>query len=207
MSESFAYPVPEGTDPVTTAPLLCAGIIGYRALSRANLPPGGRLGVYGFGSSAQITARLAMAAGNEVFVMTRGEHNRDLARSLGLAFVGEGEEEPPVPLDSAILFAPAGNLVPVALRATERGGTVVVAGIHISAIPALDYEAELFFERDLRSVTANTRADGAAFLRLAHNLDLAPDTTAYPFADVARAVADLRSGAVAGSLVIDFRHD
>lgn len=203
--EAFAYPLPDGTDPVRTAPLLCAGIIGYRALSRANVPPGGRLGIYGFGSSAQLTARLALAGGIEVFAMTRGERNRELARRLGLSFVGEAEAAPPVPLDSVILFAPAGNLVPVALRATRRGGTVVVAGIHLSDVPSLDYEADLFYERDLRSVTANTRADGAAFLRLAHNLDLVPETTVYPFGQLDRAVADLRAGSAAGSLVIDLR--
>ncbi len=203
--EAFAYPLPDGTDPVQTAPLLCAGIIGYRALSRANVPPGGRLGIYGFGSSAQLTARLALAGGIEVFAMTRGERNRELARRLGVSFVGDAEAAPPVPLDSAIVFAPAGHLVPVALRATRRGGTVVVAGIHLSDIPSLDYEADLFYERDLRSVTANTRADGAAFLRLAHNLDLLPETTVYPFGQLDRAVADLRAGSAAGSLVIDLR--
>lgn len=200
--EAFAYSLPADADPVQIAPLLCAGIIGYRALSRANLPPGGRLGVYGFGSSAHITAQLAMAAGAEVFAMTRGEGNRDLARRLGVAFVGEEAAAPPVRLDAAIVFAPAGELVPVALQATDRGGTVVLAGIHMSDVPAIDYQRDLFLERDLRTVTANTRADGAAFLRLARTLRLAPSVTRYPVSRTGDAVRDLRAGAASGSLVI-----
>jgi propanol-preferring alcohol dehydrogenase len=200
--EAFAYSVPADADPVEVAPLLCAGIIGYRALARAKLPPGGRLGLYGFGSSAHITAQLAMAAGAEVYVMTRGAANRDLARRLGVVFVGDATATPPLPLDSAIVFAPAGELVPIVLQATTRGGTVVLAGIHMSDIPAMAYEQNLFNERDLRTVTANTRADGAAFLRLAHTLRLAPTITRYPFAQAADAINDLRTGAASGSLVI-----
>jgi propanol-preferring alcohol dehydrogenase len=200
--EGFAYPLAEGTDPVETAPLLCAGIIGYRALARANLPAGGRLGLYGFGSSAHITAQIAMAAGAEVFAMTRGEENRRLARDLGLAFVGEAESVPPSALDSAIVFAPAGNLVPVALQATGRGGTVVLAGIHLSDIPVMSYAENLFHERDLRSVEANTRADGEAFLRLAGQLKIRAQVTTYPFEEAGRALADLRAGRSSGSLVI-----
>lgn len=202
--EAFAYLLPHGTDPVETAPLLCAGIIGYRALSRANLPDGGRLGLFGFGSSAHITARLAMAAGSRVFAMTRGERNRELARALGVAFVGDERATPPEPLDAAIVFAPAGELVPVALEATARGGTVVLAGIHMSNIPELEYDRTLFYERDLRTVTANTRADGEAFLRIAGNLHLAPRVTTYPFERVDQALVDLRAGDSSGSLVITF---
>jgi propanol-preferring alcohol dehydrogenase len=202
--EAFAYPLAEGTDPVHTAPLLCAGLIGYRALARAAVPPGGRLGIYGFGSSAHITAQIAMAAGIEVFAMTRGEASRELARQVGAAFVGDSESRPPLPLDSAIVFAPAGTLVPLALAATTRGGTVVLAGIHMSEIPAMDYESTLFYERDLRTVTANTRADGAAFLRLARTLRIRPTVTPYAFEQVDQALNDLRDGAVSGSLVIDF---
>lgn len=200
--EAFAYPLPVDTDPVQIAPLLCAGIIGYRALSRANVPPGGRLGLYGFGSSAHITAQLAMAAGAEIYAMSRGEANRSLARKLGAVFVGDETATPPVPLDSAIVFAPAGDLVPVALAATERGGTVVLAGIHMSDLPVMQYEQTLFRERDLRTVTANTRADGAAFLRLARTLQVSPSVTRYPFVRVGDAVRDLRAGSASGSLVI-----
>lgn len=200
--ESFAYPLPGDADPVAIAPLLCAGIIGYRALRRANLPPGGRLGIYGFGSSAHLTARLAMAAGVTVAAMTRGEANRELARELGVEFVGHELEQPPEPLDAAIVFAPAGGLVPVALEATARGGTVVLAGIHMTDIPSMTYAEHLFLERDLRTVTANTRADGDEFLRLARTLDLRPTATPYPFARAADAVDDLRSGRASGSLVL-----
>ncbi|WP_244259323.1 zinc-binding alcohol dehydrogenase family protein [Rathayibacter sp. VKM Ac-2759] len=199
---AFAYRLPRDADPVTTAPLLCAGIIGFRALERANLPPGGRLGVYGFGSSAHITAQLAMAAGAEVFVMTRGEHHRAAAAALGVAYVGGERDAPPCPLDSAIVFAPSGPLLMAALAATDRGGTVVAAGIHLSDIPAMDYRNHLFQERDLRSVAANTRADGDTLLRLAGTLRLTPTVTRVPFRELERGIAELRSAAVGGTLVL-----
>jgi len=200
--EAFAYPLPEDADPVATAPLLCAGIIGYRALSRANLPPGGRLGIYGFGSSGHITAQLAMAGGAQVYAMSRGEDDRRLAERVGAAFVGDATATPPDPLDAAIVFAPAGELVPLALQATGRGGTVVLAGIHMSDIPAMEYTRNLFDERDLRTVTANTRADGAAFLRLAHALRLRPAVTTFPFDRTRDALDLLRAGGASGSLVV-----
>lgn len=203
--EAFAYRLPDDTDPVAAAPLLCAGIIGFRALQRAALPPGGRLGLYGFGSSAHIAAQLAMAGGAEVCAITRGERNRRLARALGLTFVGDENAEPPEPLDAAIIFAPAGGIVPQALRATAPGGTVVVAGIHLSDVPSMNYAQELFHERDLRSVTANTRADGEAFLRVAHQLDLSPRVTTYSFDEVGKAFDALRSGRSSGSLVVSRR--
>jgi propanol-preferring alcohol dehydrogenase len=199
---AFAYPLPADTDPVATAPLLCAGIIGYRALARAAVPPGGLLGLYGFGSSAHLTAQLAQAAGARIAVMSRGENDRQLARELGAVFVGGTRDQPPEPLDAAIVFAPAGIIVPAALTATAPGGTVVLAGIHMTDIPSMSYADHLFGERDLRTVTANTRADGAAFLRLAHNLGISPTTRTLPFDRVDDALADLRAGAVAGSSVI-----
>lgn len=200
--EAYAYRLPPGTDPYETAPLLCAGIIGFRALRRADLPPGGVLGIYGFGSSAHITAQLAMAGGARVFAMTRGEKNRALAAELGVAFVGEAAEQPPEPLDSAIIFAPAGELVPVALSATKAGGTVALAGIHMSDIPQMDYTATLFQERDLRTVTANTRDDGIRFLEIAGNLHLAPTVSRVPFDGLGEALTALRDGRTSGSLVL-----
>jgi alcohol dehydrogenase, propanol-preferring len=200
--EGFAYRLPPDSDPVALAPLLCAGIIGYRALSRANLPPGGRLGLYGFGSSAHLVALLAMAQGASVSAMTRGESNRRLARELGVDFVGDEREVPPVEHDAAIVFAPAGELVPLALASTVQAGTVVLAGIHMSDIPAMTYDEHLFRERDLRTVTANTRADGDAFLRLAQSLSIAPDITRYPFDRADEAVSALRDGRASGSLVL-----
>ncbi|WP_349866814.1 zinc-binding alcohol dehydrogenase family protein [Leifsonia sp. WHRI 6310E] len=199
---AYVYPVDGDVDPVRIAPLLCGGIIGYRALRRANLPPGGNLGIYGFGSSAHVTAQLAMAGGARVFAMTRGEQNRALARELGATFVGDEAERPPEPLDAAIVFAPAGGLVPVALAATASGGTVVLAGIEMSDIPSLVYEDSLFRERDLRTVTANTREDGTRFLALARTLDLRPRVTVVPFGDVAEAIDSVRSGRAGGSLVV-----
>lgn len=199
--ESFAYALPPRPDAARLAPLLCAGIIGYRALARANLPPGGRLGIYGFGSSAHITAQIAMAGGARIYAMSRGEQDRELATRLGAVFVGEATARPPDPLDAAIVFAPAGELVPVALRAVTRGGTVVLAGIHMSDVPPMDYTDDLFYERDLRTVTANTRADGAALLRLADSIGVAPVVTEYPFANLDEAISALRDGRASGSLV------
>jgi propanol-preferring alcohol dehydrogenase len=203
--EAFAYRLPPLVDAVRTAPMLCAGIIGYRALKRAALPPGGHLGIYGFGSSGHITAQLAAASGAEIYVMTRGEANRQLARDLGAVFVGDTFDTPPEPLDSAIVFAPAGEIVPAALRATTPGGTVSLAGIHMSDVPAMTYGEHLFHERDLRTVTANTRADGIEFLRLAERLRLSARITTYDFTGAATAVEDLRSGRASGSLVLTFQ--
>jgi propanol-preferring alcohol dehydrogenase len=199
--QDYAYALPIDRPAEQLAPFLCAGIIGYRSLLRANLPPGGRLGIYGFGSSAHLTAQLATAQGAELFVMTRGERNRELARSLGAAYVGETADRPPVPLDSAIVFAPAGDVVPYALEALKPGGTVSVAGIHLTDVPVLNYERHLFRERDLRSVTSNTRRDGEELFRLVARLPVTAHTTAVPFAEVDRALADVAHGRAAGSLV------
>ena len=164
VDEAFAYPLPDVFDDQEAAPLLCAGIIGYRSLRRTSLPGGGRLGIYGFGGSAHLTAQVAMAEGARVHVMTRGAEARALATELGAASVGGSEDPPPEPLDAAILFAPVGTLVPTALAALDRGGRLAIAGIHLTDIPSLDYERHLFEERELCSVTANTRDDGVAFL-------------------------------------------
>ncbi|GAB2655885.1 zinc-dependent alcohol dehydrogenase family protein [Kribbella swartbergensis] len=199
--QDYAYALPADRPAEQLAPFLCAGIIGYRSLLRANLPPGGLLGIYGFGSSAHLTAQLAAAQGAELFVMTRGERNRELARSLGAVFVGETADRPPVPLDSAIVFAPAGDVVPYALEALKPGGTVSVAGIHLPDVPVLNYERHLFHERDLRSVTSNTRRDGEELFRLVARLPIRAHTTAVPFAEIGRALSDVAHGRAAGSLV------
>jgi propanol-preferring alcohol dehydrogenase len=200
--EAYAHPLPDDDEALGLAPLLCAGIIGYRALRRAQLPPGGLLGIYGFGSSGHITAQLALAAGNRVVTVTRGEENRRLAASLGVEVVPDEHGVPSQPLDSAIVFAPVGDLLVDALDATAAGGTVVSAGIHMSPLHEVDYDRSLFRERDLRSVTANTRADATEFLALARNLGLAPSVTEYGADEVDRALADLRDGRVSGSLVV-----
>lgn len=198
----FAYPLPDAVSDEQLAPLLCAGIIGYRSLRRAELPPGGRLGIYGFGSSAHVTAQIAIAQGAEVHVMTRSADAQQLARSLGATWAGGAAETPPVELDSAIVFAPAGELVPVALAALGRGGTLALAGIHMSAIPALDYAQHLFQERTVRSVTANTRADGEELLRLAARIPLEIHATTYPFESVQQALEDLAADRLTGSAVV-----
>jgi propanol-preferring alcohol dehydrogenase len=202
VAEDFAYRIPDTFPDEEAAPLLCAGIIGYRALLRAELPIGGRLGIYGFGASAHLAAQLALYQGARVYVMTRSPDARRLALDLGASFAGGADEQPPDPLDAAILFAPAGGLVPPALRALDRGGTLAVAGIHLSDIPPLDYAAELFQERQLRSVTANTRADGEEFFRLAAEIPLRPTTVAYPFDAADRALRDLAADRVTGAAVI-----
>jgi propanol-preferring alcohol dehydrogenase len=200
--EAYAYRVPASFADVEAAPLLCAGIIGYRSLRRAELPPGGRLGIYGFGASAHLTAQVAVAQGAEVHVLTRGAEARALAAELGAASVGGPHDAPPVPLDAAILFAPVGELVPVALEALAPGGTLAVAGIHLSDVPVLDYQRHLFRERSLRSVTSNTRHDGEEFLLLAERLGLRVATTAVPMGEADRALVDLEAGRVRGAAVL-----
>ncbi|MEV6193758.1 zinc-binding alcohol dehydrogenase family protein [Streptomyces sp. NPDC051920] len=199
---AFAYRLPDDVDDVALAPLLCAGIIGYRALRRAALPPGGRLGLYGFGGSAHLCAQLALAEGATVHVLTRDPAARRLALALGAASAGGAYDEPPEPLDGAILFAPVGDLVPVALRALDRGGVLSVAGIHLSDIPSLRYESELFYEKELRSVTANTREDGRDFLALAARHGIRATTHAYPLEEAPRALRDLKAGRFGGAAVL-----
>ena len=201
--EAFAYRVPQEFSAAEAAPLLCSGIIGYRALLRSALPPGGRLGLYGFGASAHLTAQLAIAQGAQVHVLTRGEGARRLALELGAASAGDAYDAPPVPLDSAILFAPVGDLVLPALEALDQGGTLAVAGIHLSDVPALDYQRHLFRERTLTTVTANTRHDGEELLALATALDIRPHTTSYAFDEADRALDDLARGDLVGAAVLE----
>ncbi len=199
---AFAHHLPGGYRDTELAPLLCAGIIGYRSLLRAELPPAGRLGIYGFGGSAHITAQVALAQGAEVHVMTRGAKARELALHLGVASAQGAADPPPVQLDAAILFAPVGDLVLPALEALDRGGTLAIAGIHLSDIPALNYQRHLFQERQVRSVTSNTRADARAFLDFAarHHIDVT--TPEYPLAHADRALSDLSAGRIAGAAVL-----
>ncbi|WP_219462875.1 zinc-binding alcohol dehydrogenase family protein [Nonomuraea rhizosphaerae] len=196
---AYVYQLPEGPPAEKLAPLLCAGIVGYRALLRCDLPEGGRLGVYGFGASAHLTAQAAIARGAVVHVVTRSAAARKLALELGAASAGE---RPPEPLDSALLFAPVGTLVPPALEALDRGGTLAVAGIHLTDVPGLNYERHLFQERTLRSVTANTRADGRAFLDLAERHPPHVTTRPYAFEEAGRALGDLANGQVNGAAVL-----
>jgi propanol-preferring alcohol dehydrogenase len=200
--EAFAYRLPEALDDVEAAPLLCAGVVGYRALRRAELPPGGRLGIYGFGASAHVVAQVALAQGATVHVLTRSAQARALALELGAASAGAADAAPPEPLDAAVLFAPVGELVPVAMRALDQGGTLAVAGIHLSDVPSLNYAAELFREKQLRSVTANTRADGEELLRLAATLHVRPHVQPRPLTEADRALADLAADKITGAAVL-----
>ena len=198
----YVYRLPERYSDAEVAPLLCAGIIGYRALRQAQLPPGGRLGVYGFGASAHLASQVAINEGATVHVLTRSADARELALALGAASAGPADAPPPEPLDAAILFAPVGSLVPVALAALDRGGTLAVAGIHLSDIPVLNYQEHLFYERDLRSVTANTRVDGREFLAHADRHRLKVSVTEYPLDAADRALADLAADRVTGAAVL-----
>jgi propanol-preferring alcohol dehydrogenase len=198
----YVYPLPDGYADDELAPLLCAGIIGYRALRRANVAQGGRVGLYGFGASAHLAAQIALAEGARVHVFTRGERARELALALGAASASDAYADPPEKLDSAILFAPVGDLVPVALAALDRGGTAAIAGIHLSDIPVLNYDRHLFQERELRSVTANTRQDGRDLLALAQRHHLTVATTPYPLDRADQALADLRDDRVTGAAVL-----
>ena len=199
---AFAYRLPADVSDVELAPLLCAGIIGYRALLRASLPERGRLGLYGFGDSAHLTAQLALAQGATVHALTRGEGSRRLALELGAASAADAYDAPPEPLDSAILFAPVGDLVPVALRALDRGGVLAVAGIHLTDTPPLNYERELFYEKELRSVTSNTRQDGREFLALAARHHVRATTHVYPMSAAQQALQDLKAGRFDGAAVL-----
>ncbi|KHL10973.1 UNVERIFIED_CONTAM: alcohol dehydrogenase [Mumia flava] len=198
----FAYHLPEGPSDVELAPLLCAGIIGYRALRRSGLPLRGRLGLYGFGGSAHLTAQVAIAEGARVHVMTRGEDAQRLALHLGAESAQGAYDPPPEPLDAAILFAPVGELVPTALQALDRGGVLAIAGIHLSDVPPLGYERDLFYEREIRTVTANTRADGHALLRIAAASHVRATTHPYPFERAVDALRDLRAGRFDGAAVL-----
>jgi alcohol dehydrogenase, propanol-preferring len=200
--EDYAYALPDTFSDAEAAPLLCAGIIGYRALRRAALPAGGRLGIYGFGASAHIAAQVALFEGATVHVMTRSPEAQRLALELGCHSAQGADDPPPEPLDAAVLFAPVGTLVPTALAALDRGGTLAIAGIHLSDVPPLDYERHLFEERQVRSVTANTRRDGLELLSLAARIPIRPVTTRYALADADQALMDLAADGVNGAAVL-----
>ncbi|HLQ56087.1 MAG TPA: zinc-dependent alcohol dehydrogenase family protein [Streptosporangiaceae bacterium] len=201
-ADAYVHQIPAGFSDAEAAPLLCAGIIGYRALRRADLPPAGRLGIWGFGGSAHLTAQVALAEGAAVHVFTRAAAARELALGLGAASAQDSWDPAPEPLDSAIIFAPVGELVPAALTALDRGGTLAIAGIYLTDIPVLNYAAHLFQERTLRSVTANTRGDAEEFLRLARQLRLRVTITPYSLGQASQALADLAADRVNGAAVL-----
>ncbi|HEX2149577.1 MAG TPA: zinc-binding alcohol dehydrogenase family protein, partial [Actinomycetota bacterium] len=200
--EDFAYRLPDSFDDEHAAPLLCAGIIGYRALRRSNLPAGGRLGIYGFGGSAHIAAQVAIAEGAEVHVGTRSKAAQRLALDLGAASASDPADEPVKPLDAALLFAPSGDLIPGILQALDRGATLAVAGVHVTQPGQLNYQRDLFYEKVLTTVTANTRKDGEEFLELAGRIGLSISTQAYELREADVALRDLAEGRVRGAAVL-----
>ncbi|MBI4558809.1 MAG: zinc-dependent alcohol dehydrogenase family protein [Candidatus Hydrogenedentes bacterium] len=200
--EDYAYEIPDVFGNVAAAPLLCAGIIGYRAMKRSQLHHGGTLALFGFGSSAHVVLQIAKHWNCTVYVVTRGENHRKLARDMGADWVSDTVAGIPSPADSAILFAPVGALVPSALASLKKGGTLALAGIYMSAVPELDYEKHLFYERNIHSVTANTREDGRALLEEAAEIPIRPKTTEYPLSDANRALQDLNADRISGTGVL-----
>lgn len=200
--EDFTIPVPSQMAPEQAAPLLCAGIIGFRALRVAGVQPGERIGLYGFGASAHLALQILRAWECDVYVATRGESHRALARELGAVWVGEATETPPVRIDRAVTFAPAGEVVVAALRALRKGGVVAINAIHLDRMPEFDYDRLLWGERQIRSVTNMTRADGRDFLRLAAQIGLRPRVSAFPLEDGAQALAALREDRIDGAAVL-----
>ena len=198
----YAYPIPNVFGDEEAAPLLCAGIIGYRALRLSGVKPGHFLGLYGFGASAHIVIQVARHWGCTVYVCSLREEHQTLARELGAAWVGGAAEPPPEKLHSAIMFAPAGELVPPALRALRRGGTLAIAGIHMSPIPSIDYDNELFGERVIRSVTANTKQDALDLLREAAAIPIRTHIQRFKLEDANLALKALKAGAIKGAGVL-----
>jgi propanol-preferring alcohol dehydrogenase len=199
--EKFVYRIPEQVSDEQAAPLLCAGIIGFRSLRLSGIQPGGKLGFYGFGAAAHVAIQVARYWKVDVYAMTRDERHRRLARELGAVWAGGTVADPPEKLDAAIIFAPAGEIVPAALRALKRGGTVTLAGIHMSTIPPLDYNL-LYHERVLRSVANNTRQDGEDFLRLAGEIPVRTEVEVFPLRDANRALNQLKNDAIRGAAVL-----
>ena len=202
VSEAFAYPIPSTFSDEEAAPLLCTGIIGYRALRRSQVKPGQRLGLYGFGASAHITIQVACHWGCSVYVFSHREQHRSLARELGAVWVGGSTEMPPDKLHSAIMFAPAGELVSPALQALDRGGTLAIAGIYMTPIPSLDYDRDLFQERTLQSVTANTRQDAIDLLQEAAAIPIRTHTEPFPLEEANTALQKLKAGSIQGAGVL-----
>jgi alcohol dehydrogenase, propanol-preferring len=200
--EAFAYELPPRIDDVAVAPLLCAGLIGYRSLKRADVPTDGKLLLVGFGSSAHVVLQIARHRGHQVYVASRSHGHRALAESLGAVWTGETLNDLPVKMDSAILFAPIGDLVPPVMEQLDRGGTLAIGGIHLTDIPKLEYERHLFYDKQIRSVTANTREDGRRLLAEAVEAGVEPHTSTYALEDANRALQDLKHSRIDGTGVL-----
>jgi propanol-preferring alcohol dehydrogenase len=200
--ENFAYPIPDGFSDIAAAPLLCAGIIGYRALKLSRIKPGQRLGMYGFGGSAHVTIQVARHWGCEVYAFTRSEGHQKLARELGAAWVGRAEDTPPAKIHGAIIFAPAGELVLDALRVLERGGTVALAGVTMTPIPEIDYDRLLYWERSIRSVANFTRQDAQELLQVAAKIPIQTSVQAFPLEEANEALLALKRSEIDGTGVL-----
>jgi propanol-preferring alcohol dehydrogenase len=203
--ESFGYKIPEAFSDEEAAPLLCAGIIGYRALRLSEIKPGGILGLYGFGASAHIAIQVAVHWGCKVFVFSRSHEHRQLARKLGAAWTGSAKETPPAKMNSSIIFAPAGELVLDALQNTEKGGIVALAGITMTPIPTMDYQKYIYNERTLRSVANATRQDGEELLKIAAAIPLKTTTQVFPLEDANRVLRLLKEGRINGAAVLQIK--
>ncbi len=200
--EKFAYPIPEIFSDEEAAPLLCAGIIGYRALRLSEIKPGQRLGLYGFGASAHVAIQVAVHWGCKVYVFTRSEEHRELANKLGAVWTGTSKDEPPTKMDSSIIFAPAGDLVLDALRVLDKGGTLALAGIYMTPIPEMDYVKYLYHERTLRSVANATRQDGEELLRIAAEIPIRTTTQVFPLEEANKTLKLLKAGKISGAALL-----
>lgn len=201
--QDFSYRLPEGLDDLHTAPLLCAGVIGYRAYRLSEIRPGGRLGLYGFGASAHLVLQVAVHQGCRVFVFSRSEDHRRLAESLGARWTGSAEQDPGEKLDAAIVFAPSGPLVHYALAALDKGGTCALAGIYMTPIPEMDYGRLLYHERALRSAANSTRRDVEEFLRLAGEIPLRTEIEVFPLEQANRGLQEMKRGVIRGAGVLE----
>ncbi len=198
----FVFPLPPGSDHVHVAPLLCAGIIGFRSLRVAGIEHGERVGLFGFGSSASLAITILQSWKCEVYVVTRGESHRKLAVSLGATWVGKEDDKPPVPLDRAVTFAPSGKVVVSALASLRKGGVVAINAIHLDQMPAFDYDKLLWGERQIRSVANMTRQDARDFLSISHDLKIRPQVTVFSLGDANQALLSVKKETGDGSAVI-----
>jgi propanol-preferring alcohol dehydrogenase len=203
ISQDFAYHIPDGFSDMQAAPLLCGGIIGYRALRLSEIKPKGVLGLYGFGNSAHMAIQFAIHWGCQVFVFTRSKEHQKLARDLGASWTGTSKEKAPKKLDSAIIFAPAGELVPDALEALDKGGTLALAGIYMTPIPQMDYLKHFYYERTVRSAANATRRDGEELLKLAADIPIRTTTTSFPLKDANKVLRLLKQSKIDGAAVLE----
>lgn len=198
----FLLPLPERLSDLDAAPLLCAGMIGFRALRVAGVQPGDKVGLFGFGASAHLALPVLLSWGCRVYVSTRGHSHRKLAETLGATWVGSERERPPVPLDRAVTFAPSGDVVVAALASLRKGGVVAINAIHLDRMPEFDYDTLLWGERQIRSVANMTRSDARAFLEIANQIGLRPNVVSFPLDEVNEALMAVKRDAIDGAAVI-----